>query len=77
MYNYMSISSLLSFRGRNELHCSALLYASSFVVVAIVVFVSSSRGCTSGGVYVPCMAGENTVGDSGHCCCTCAMYFER
>ena len=23
------------------------------------------------------MAGENTVGDSGHCCCTCAMYFER
>ena len=38
------------------------------------------RGCTSGGVYVPCIymhARCVTVVDSGLCCCTCVVYFER
>ena len=37
-------------------------------------------GCTSGGVYVPCIYSHAwwiTVGDSGLCCCTCVTYFER
>ena len=39
------------------------------------------RGCTSDGIYVPCIYTPHqvrvTVGDSGLCCCTCVTYFER
>ena len=39
-----------------------------------------NRGCTSSGVYVPCIythARWVTVGNSGFCCYTCVTYFER
>ena len=39
-----------------------------------------NRGCTSIGVYVPCIythARWVTVGHSGLCCCTCLTYFKR
>ena len=40
--------------------------------------ISLGRGCTFG-VYVPCIACQVRVivGDSGLCCCTCVLSFER